>query len=177
MNERSLQHEVVRSVAQWGGYAHKVMDGHVCPQCKHIAIPSAGRADYDCTLGRIGFKVEVKYAEKSFPLANLREDQREWAKWYVQETGGLYFLWLCMGDRIHSTKLPRRTWMVPLRDWLALEAIVLTYQKSLPYRASKGYSKEMQQAGIDAAHLLQDFGLDWIGRGRWIPRRDLFSTE
>lgn len=173
MNEKSIQGEVVQSVKHWGGYAKKVMDGHQCPKCGHVTVPPAGRADYDCTLNEYGFKVEVKYAERSFPLSDFREDQREWAKWYVS-IGGHYYLWLCMGKSIGALNRPRRAWLVPLRGWLALEAIVLQYQKSLPYQADKWYSKEMQQAGVDAVHLLQDFELDWIGKGVWIPRRDLF---
>ena len=175
MNEKSIQNEVVQSVKRWGGYALKVMDGHVCPQCHHVAVPSVGRADYDCTLGHVGFKIEVKYAEKSFALSQFREEQRKWARWYVLDRHGLYFLWLCMGNGIRSKVHPRRTWMLPLRGWLAIEAYLLTYQKSLPYLAEKGHSKEMQRGRVDAVHLLQDFELDW-NSGAWELRRELSPT-
>jgi hypothetical protein len=173
MNERSIQGEVVKSVKHWGGDAYKVRDGHKCPQCGHVAIPPAGRADYDCTVKEYGFKVEVKYAERSFPLSDFREDQREWAIQHVQDTGGQYFLWLCMGKAITDKDLPRMAWLVPLRGWLAIEAVVLMYQKSLPYRAGRRHKKEMQRSGVDAIHLLRDFELDWWGKGVWMPRGGL----
>ena len=166
--ERSLvQRECCSSITQAGGYAFKVRDAIICPTCHTEIVPTGGRPDYFCTLGTYGFLVEVKAARSSFAFSLFTERQREFAKWYVNDLHGDIYIWLSMGMRVNSREYPRKTWFIPLKDFLVVEALIGEYQNSLPYLAEKGYKLELQDQQLDAVHLLASWELEWQGGGLW----------
>lgn len=169
MKERQVQREVTLSVKAWGGYSACTQDATVCPKCKHMIVPSRGRPDFFCYLGRYGFVVEVKSAALNFSFSDLGEKQREWGQWFVMDRHSDWYLWLSMGTRLNHPEYPRRTWLIPLRDFLAVEAIVREYQKSIPYQAGKGHNVEMQLRHIDAVHLLAPYELERRDGVWWLP--------
>ena len=160
----TVQSECGRSIRAWGGYAHKVTDATICPRCRKQIVPPAGRPEYFCTIGTLGFVVEVKAGTKGWRFSSLREQQRNWAEWYINDTGGLYCIWLSMGRRRNAKVMPRKTWLVPYHGILAAEDLV--GQDTLPYLAGKGYSTRLQEDKLDAVHILANFEMKYAD-GVW----------
>lgn len=154
MGEKSLvEGECSRSITELGGYAYKLRDAIVCPQCGNKIVPPVGRADYFCTLGTYGFMAEVKAATRSLPFRRFTLKQREWAQWYTMDRRGHFYVWLSLGTRVNGRKYPRKTWLIPLRDFLAAESIVAQHRKSIAYK--------------DAVELFGNYELEWQGSGMW----------
>lgn len=131
-----------------------------------------GRADQMIVKNGLGGYIEIKSAKTSFNFSDLRDNQREWIEQEAYANSKCrVWLWLFLGKNPPNYDpqkyLPRRAWLVEYWDWLAIEDVIKPIQNSLPYRAGKGYAKEMQGRCLDAETLLQGHVLTWSGAGVW----------
>jgi hypothetical protein len=155
--------EAGKSMRHWGWPCFKSRDAMVCPKC-HTKIYPAGKKgtpDFPAVFIPLWDKqeifligVEVKAGASSWPLNKLASEQRDWASEHPDRP---LYIWLCLGDRIGSTKRPRRTWLFPFELFQEIESELLGRgRKSIPYDYER----------------LGEWELEWTGKGLWeLPLR------
>jgi hypothetical protein len=138
---------------------------------KFATAEEPGRADLVVMKRGRGCFVEVKNGRDSFAFSELRENQRQWIETIalpIYQTS--VWIWLVLGSSPPHLDLLRynirQAWLCPYHQFLEVEAKVLPYSGSIPYRAGKGYRKELQENHLDAMHLLARFALRWK-QGHW----------
>jgi len=142
-----------------------------------------GRADWLVARNGRAFYIEVKYAKTAYRFNQWRENQRQWYEAYCKPSPYNMELWflLFMGYQPphynpDKYKYPRKAWLFPAEKMIEVEAIVLPIQGALPYRASSGMRKQIQQNQYDAVTMLSEFALEWSGNGTWaIPKGHILS--
>lgn len=94
-----------------------------------------------------------------------KPDQREWARQWVDEQGGNYFLVVFFKTKLSANRVNRACYAVPYRA--ILDTVKMIPQKSLPFRVLPGMNKQMQRQGLDAERMWADFELPYAGGGLW----------
>ena len=94
-----------------------------------------------------GYYIEAKYLdpvkETSFAFSKIEDSQRNWlAEWEKVCPYGSY-----LGIGVNSK--PRCTYIIPWQSWTFIEELVTPFQSSLPFHAGQGFSRELQDRGID----------------------------
>lgn len=176
-NERNHQAEIPRTLHRYGGEAKKASDIGYALRAKGVKFnpnyQDVGRPDYVWLLPPRGGFLEVKGADLSFPFSLISDRQRFWLTYGPPEAEIVWplwpranYLWLTMGTaRAGAKENGRRTWMVPWRDWMAMELRCREAGlKGLAYDTP--HKLEHREAGLGACELLQAFELQW-NYGAW----------
>lgn len=135
----------------------------------------AGRADVMCYIRGLSVAVEFKAGKAGFDFAHWRANQREWAKrWCVGVFGTDYYIFLTVGSHPSNYNpekySPKRSWLVPMSAFLFTESAfenkqrkagVVVPQRTIPYRATKGYSRVLQENKLDAVTMFRAYELPW----------------
>lgn len=155
-------------------------------------VESPGRADYLIAGRGMAIAIEVKSGLDGWSPGELRENQREWAEKYCipPPFSTPYWIYLTIGvdpeayvegkarKTPHASKpsvyMPRRTWLFPYVMIHRIERALEGIQSTLPYRARKGLSTEIQRIGLDAHSLLRGYELCWH-KPRSVARPSWFS--
>lgn len=175
-----FQPEVVRSFHQHG--CRVVSTPTVDPRKMKYEEPA--RADLFVGVNGRAAWVEIKNgsgkgAGKSFKFGDWRENQREWAAEVRRPPSSTeYWLALLLGEHPPSYNpekyQPRQMWLVPHDEWLEVEKTISPIQDSIPYRATKGYNRILQDESLDAMTLLRHWALKWSS-GFWsVPEKHPF---
>jgi len=141
---------------------------------------AGGRADALCSRGGRAVAIEFKAGYDSWDVRLWTEAQRGWALTYCLAApfSTPYWVLLTLGtDQPQLTGdqyKPRRSWLVPFHAMLKAVERVSIYQNTLPYLASRGYGRAMQDRQIDAIHLFPEWELKWVSGGWTIPTDHLF---
>lgn len=132
-----------------------------------LAVSSTGR----------GVQVEVKTGDTGFDYAAWHRTRPKqvlwWSNWAAE---GHLWVALSMGTGRTNSQDPRRMYLMPFWIFLHGETMVSPFQSTLPYRAGKGYSLELQERGIDAERLFAGHELTWQGtKDKWgLPQEHPF---
>jgi hypothetical protein len=178
------QGEATKSVRSWGFNSYKPPDAREYkwdPKKKTLVLPDEpGKPDMMVWRGgRMGV-IEVKDGYDAFPFANFEENKRDYAaKWCMAAPYWIqYWVWLCLGvgqPQWPAEKQPRRTWLIPLQEFYAVEELLKPHQLSIPYFAGKGRLRILQDNQWDAIHLFQEFEVQWNKNGFWrLPTKHPF---
>lgn len=131
-----------------------------------------GGADIMVHLNGAGLAVEVKTAShNSFSFANWRDNQRQWAIDYQEQTHCIYWLAIVFENiplKVKGLRVPRSCILIPANDMMIIENKVP--QASIPYLSLKGIIGEQE---LDARHLMSNYELDW-NKGWKVPQHHLF---
>lgn len=148
-------------------------DAVVCPNCYTRIYPDSAEGASDV---RVGFclddgvrwaAIEAKYGGRSrYPFKKLRKEQKEWLLGHtgtgLEGDGYLTFLWIGIGERIGGKDYPRKTWLIPFYEYLAIEEHFEGKRKSIPFDMV----------------TMESYELEWEGGGIWsIPDDHIFWHE
>lgn len=179
--EKEFQKEVVRTLNQFGGFCHKlVQDATVCPKCFSKVHPvHAGWPDYSAELPlRYGIdmaiKVEMKAGKDRFTFKELRDDQIA----FLTEYKSPAYLWLQLGtERVATSSfMARKSWMIPIRHYLDA-ADYIQQECGVGYipineQAVTAFNMRFKQPALNATTLFRIYELEWLGDNVWIPNRN-----
>ena len=126
------------------------------PTSQYATEGEGGRADILVLKNGKSCAVEVKSGRKSFLLSDWKDNQRSWSKIYCEDYFTTpYYLSIVIGEEgLRAPKIgERHAWLMPKNVFEETEKTILPYQKTIPYKAGKGYDLEMQHLGLDAVTL------------------------
>lgn len=172
MNETYVREKLRDCLKGHGFGVMTVTDGVVCSRCGHVVVPQAGLPDISVfEPGATLFDVEVKIlrsGDTTFSFSEISEKQRETLTKIV-DRGDAAFVALgivvagCPRDSLAAI------YLVPWREWLAVEDQVTSHQGSIPLVAKKGTRRALQDGKLDIVHLLKQWELEKLKKGWGIP--------
>lgn len=132
----------------------------------HDKADDIGRADIFAGKGGRALNLEIKQAESSFNLDNLRQNQHDYAVWSMGFPFEIpYWLYFTMGKHpahYNPAKYsPKMSWVLPYHIWKQADDAVRPHQKSLVFKAKKGMNKAIQALKLDAVTLFKGYELTW----------------
>lgn len=133
MNEATLRREIYSALRRAGYWPTRGRDASACPKCGTLIVPPIGRPDLLVLHPtKTAFVIEVKAVNieriKSFPLAELTDEQRRWMTAWADEGGMAYVAIGSLNVR------PRRLFLVPWTSWTSMESKL--DGKSIPFDLS-----------------------------------------
>jgi hypothetical protein len=136
------------------------MDTVICYECGTKIVPSRGRPDIfvlNPTAPTYVCEVKVLLAgETSLPFNKVTEKQRLWLDRWAND-GGRGFIGLGVIRKHGKVDRLEHLYLIPWEAWLRAESLIRPFQASIPLEAGPGYSRELQEAGMDILHLFQRF--------------------
>jgi hypothetical protein len=165
--------EVTKTLHAWG------CGVRTDPTAKFATKDEPGRADRMVVCKGRGCYIEIKDGYNAFSFSDLRPNQRQWIEEVaLKKEQTSVWIWLVLGDsppdRNPLLYNSRQAWLFPFSVFMEAEARVEPYSGSIPYRAGKGYRKELQEQHLDAVHIFARYALRWH-KGQWkLPLPHLF---
>jgi hypothetical protein len=148
-------------------YGYQIRSDPTLKRVGHNTKKDVGRADLVITRKGKGIYVECKRADTSFAFSQWTQKQRKWAEIVESPTYGMeYYLYLTIGvDRPNSNIdkfIPKTTWLIPRRDYLDAEALIVKYGVgNMLLKVHKNTKKEVKDEDLTAYRLLAPYQLQW----------------
>lgn len=176
MNEADIRGEVFNLLERYHYWPLTQQNATKCPYCHKLWTPPKSRPDI-VTLQNVVVECKAFFGERAFPFSAIEPGQRSWLDLASEDGIGVY---LALGTRTGraGTQNPRRLWIVPWRQWLAVEERVRPFQDSLPLIAGLARLLAVRERGLGAVELLQQWALWWENGGwRLPPLHPLYTGE
>lgn len=170
MDERTVRQKLFRLFHRDLGLVPITQtDAQKCSHCGRLTKPPIGRPDI-LILNTCGpsYVVEVKTlraSETSFSMNNIDDQQRKWLDFW-EEMQGAGFIGLGIIRPHGQREFLEHLYLVPWDSWKQIEKQIAPYQSSIPYRAGKGFRRELQDEQLDLLNLCRPFELNRQD-GRW----------
>lgn len=172
------EHDFGVLIRSLGGDYKKFADARYCPFCKKL-LYKVDELPYDGqgVINGWAFPIEVKAADLSFDLSDLKGHQRAGlSEWQLRHKRPAW-LGLQMGTQPVNTKglFPRRLWLIPWTHWLDIEHDIANIgMMSLPYSPDATNRHAFIDNHVTAVELLKDYELKRV-LGMWkLPMKHEF---